>query len=139
MGSQLQIEIAMRSQLGEIADVIERLRSDPEVLDRICGREAAFLIAMREALANAVTHGKRHDGFRKVYVQYTCEPDNSLSILIRDEGDGFDPTEVLIAKDIGQDTSRGIYLMTSCMDEVQFRRNGTEVYMRMTAYQDPSA
>ena len=139
MGSQLQIEIAMRSQLGEIADVIERLRSDPEVLARICGREPAFLIAMREALANAVTHGNRHDGFKKVYVQYTCEPDNSLSILIRDEGDGFDPTEALIPKDIGQDTSRGIYLMTSCMDEVQFRRNGREVYMRMTQHQDPSA
>jgi two-component sensor histidine kinase len=139
MASELQTEIAMRSQLGEIADVIERLRSDPEVLARICGREAAFLIAMREALTNAVTHGNRHNGFKKVYVQYTCEADNSLSILVRDEGDGFHPSEVPIPKDMGQDTGRGIYLMTSCMDEVQFRRNGTEVYMRMTAHQDPSA
>jgi two-component sensor histidine kinase len=139
MASELQTEIAMRSQLGEIADVIERLRSDPEVLARICGREAAFLIAMREALTNAVTHGNRHNGFKKVYVQYTCEADNSLSILVRDEGDGFHPSEVPIPKDMGQDTSRGIYLMTSCMDEVQFRRNGTEVYMRMTTHQDPSA
>jgi anti-sigma regulatory factor (Ser/Thr protein kinase) len=119
--------------------VIERLQSDPELVSRIRGREAAFVIAMREALANAVTHGNRHHGFKKVYVQYTCEPDNSLSILIRDEGDGFDSSEVPIPKDMGQDISRGIYLMTSCMDEVQFRRNGTEVYMRMTAHQDPSA
>ena len=139
MASELQPEIAMRSQLGEIAAVIERLRSDPEVLSRICGREAAFIIAMREALANAITHGNRHDGFKRVYVQYTCEPDNSLSILIRDEGDGFDPNDVPIPKDMGEDTRRGIYLMTSYMDEVQFRRDGTEVYMRMTAHQDPSA
>ena len=139
MARELQTEIAMRSQLGEIADVIERLRSDSEVLARICGREAAFLIAMREALANAITHGNRHDGFKKVYVQYTCEPDNFLSILIRDVGDGFDPNDVPIPKDMGEDTRRGIYLMTSCMDEVQFRRNGTEVYMRMSAHQDPSA
>ena len=139
MGGSLQTEIGMRSQLGEIADVIERLRSDPELLARICGREAAFVIAMREALANAVTHGNRHDGFKKVYVQYTCEPDNSLSILIRDEGNGFDPNDVPTPKDMGEDDRRGIYLMTSCMDEVQFRRNGTEVYMRMTAHQDPSA
>jgi anti-sigma regulatory factor (Ser/Thr protein kinase) len=139
MASELQIEITMRSQLGEIADVIERLRSDPELLSRIRGREAAFLIAMRESLANAVTHGNHHDGFKKVYVQYTFEPDNSLSILIRDEGDEFDPNDVLIPKDMGEDTRQGIYLMTSCMDEVQFRRNGTEVYMRMTAHQDPSA
>ena len=139
MINELRTEIAMRSQLGEIADVIERLQSDPELVSRIRGREAAFVIAMREALANAVTHGNRHDGFKKVYVQYTCEPDNSLSILIRDEGDGFDSSEVPIPKDMGEDTRRGIYLMTSYMDEVQFRRNGTEVYMRMTAQQDPSA
>ena len=139
MVNELRTEIAMRSQLGEIFDVIERLRSDPELVSRIRGREAAFVIAMREALANAVTHGNHHDGFKKVYVQYTCEPDNSLSILIRDEGDGFDSSDVPIPKDMGEDTRRGIYLMTSYMDEVQFRRNGTEVYMRMTAHQDPSA
>jgi anti-sigma regulatory factor (Ser/Thr protein kinase) len=139
MGGQLQTEIAMRSQLGEIADVIERLRSDPELLSQIYGREAPFHIAMREALANAVTHGDRHDGFKKVYVQYACEPDNSLSILVRDEGDGFDPNDLPIPKDMGEDSRRGIYLMTSCMDEVQFRRNGTEVYMCTTAHQDPSA
>jgi len=106
MASELQTEITMRSQLGEIADVIERLRSDPEVLARICGR-AALLIAMREALANAVTQRNRHNGFKKVYVQYTCEPDNSLSILIRDEGDGFDPSNVPIPKDMGEDSRRG--------------------------------
>jgi anti-sigma regulatory factor (Ser/Thr protein kinase) len=137
LANQLQTEITMGSQLGEIAAVIERLRSDPELRSRIYGREAAFLIAMREALANAVTHGNHHDASRKVYVQYICEPDGSVSILIRDEGDGFDPSDVPIPNDMGEDSRRGIHLMTSCMDEVQFRRNGTEVYMRMTKHQDP--
>jgi serine/threonine-protein kinase RsbW len=139
MANQLHTEITMGSQLSEIAAVIERLRSDPELLSRIHGREAAFLIAMREALVNAVTHGNRHDTSRKVYVQYSCESDDSLSILIRDEGDGFDPSSVPIPKDLGEDSKRGIHLMTSCMDEVQFRRNGKEVYMRMTGYQDSEA
>jgi anti-sigma regulatory factor (Ser/Thr protein kinase) len=136
MANQLQTEITMRSQLGEIAAVIERLRSDPELRSRILGREAAFLIAMWEALTNAITHGNHHDASRKVSVQYTCELDHSLSIVIRDEGDGFDPNDVSIPKDMGEDSNRGIHLMTSCMDEVQFRRNGTEVYMRMTRHQD---
>jgi anti-sigma regulatory factor (Ser/Thr protein kinase) len=135
MANQLQPEIAMGSQLGEIAGVIERLRSDPQLLSRIHGREAAFLIAMREALVNAVTHGNRYDVSRKVYVQYTCEPEDSLSIVIRDEGDGFDPTRVSIPKDLREDRRRGIHLMTSYMDEVQFRRSGTEVYMRMIGHQ----
>jgi anti-sigma regulatory factor (Ser/Thr protein kinase) len=135
----VQTEITMASQLSDIATVIERLRSDQEVLSRIHGREAAFLIAMREALVNAVTHGNRHDTSRAVYVQYVCEPDNSLSIVIRDEGDGFDPSSVPIPKDLGEDRRRGIHLMTSCMDEVRFRRNGTEVYMRIAAHQNPEA
>ena len=139
MANQLPTEITMASQLSEIATVIEWLRSDPELSSRIHGREAAFLIAVWEALVNAVTHGNRHDTSRKVYVQYACESDDSLSILIRDEGDGFDPSIVPIPKDMGQDSKRGIHLMTSCMDEVQFRRNGTEVYMRMTGHQDPDA
>jgi anti-sigma regulatory factor (Ser/Thr protein kinase) len=139
MANQLHTEITMGSQLSEVAAVVERLRSDPELLSRIHGREAAFLIAMREALVNAVSHGNRHDPSRTVYVQYVCEPDNSLSIVIRDEGDGFDPSSVLIPKDLGEDRNRGIHLMTSYMDEVQFRRNGTEVYMRMTGHQDSDA
>ena len=137
MANQLPTEITMASQVGEIATVIERLRSDPQVSSRIQGREAAFLIAVREALMNAVTHGNRRDSSRKVYVRCNCEPDDSLLISIRDEGDGFDPSSVPIPKDTGGDQRRGIHLMTSFMDEVQFRRNGTEVYMRMTGHQDP--
>jgi serine/threonine-protein kinase RsbW len=139
MANQLHTEITMGSQLTEIAAVIERLRSDPALLSPTHGRDVAFQIAMREALVNAVTHGNRHDPSRTVYVQYICEPDNSLSIVIRDEGDGFDPSSVPMPKDLGKDRRRGIHLMTSCMDEVQFRRNGTEVYMRIAAHQDPEA
>jgi anti-sigma regulatory factor (Ser/Thr protein kinase) len=139
MANQLPTEITMASQLGDISTVIESLRSDPELSSRIHGREAAFLIAMREALVNAITNGNRHDTSRTVYVQYVCEPDDSLSIMIRDEGDGFDPSNVPIPKNLGEDRRRGIHLMTSCMDEVQFRRSGTEVYMRIAAHQDPEA
>jgi len=67
MANQLPIEITMASQLGEIATVIERLRSDPELSSRIQGREAAFLIAMREAPANAVTRGNRQDTSGQVF------------------------------------------------------------------------
>ena len=79
MANQLPTEITMRSQLSEIAGVIERLRSDPELLSRINGREGAFLIAMREALVNAVTHGNCHDTSRKVHVQYVCEGSTTSS------------------------------------------------------------
>lgn len=139
MAHRVRTEITMGSQLGEVATVIERLRSDPELSSRIHGREAAFLMAMREALVNAVTHGNRHEPSKQIYVRYSCEPDNSLLISIRDEGDGFNPSSFPMPRDLGEDTGWRIYLMTSCMDEVQYRKNGTEVHMRMTGHQGPEA
>jgi anti-sigma regulatory factor (Ser/Thr protein kinase) len=136
MANQLPTEITMRSQLSEIAAMMERRRSDPELLSRINGREAAFQISMWDGLTNAASHGNRHDASKRVYVHYTCEPDGSLSIIIRDEGGRFNPNDVPIPKDMGEDSGCGMHLMASYMDDVQFRRNGTEVYMRMTGHQD---
>jgi anti-sigma regulatory factor (Ser/Thr protein kinase) len=110
MAHQLPTKITTRSQLSEIAAAIERLRSDPKLLSRINGREGAFLIAMREALVNAVIHGNHHDDSKKVYIQYTCEPNDSMSIVIRDEGAGFDPKDVPVPKDMGEDSKRGCIL-----------------------------
>jgi anti-sigma regulatory factor (Ser/Thr protein kinase) len=84
------------------------------------------------------SHGDRNEPSRKVYVRWTCEPDGALSILIRDEeGNGFNPGDIATSKDIGGDQNRGIRLMRSCMDDIQFRNNGTEVYMRINARQRP--
>jgi hypothetical protein len=49
MADELPTEITMASQLAEIAPVMERLQSDPEMRSRIDGREAAFQISMWEA------------------------------------------------------------------------------------------
>jgi len=116
--------------------MVEKLRSDPELRSRIDGREAAFCIAIWEALANAITHGNHNDPSRKVYVRCAFEPD-ALSIEIRDEGIGFDQENVAAPEDVGEDRSRGIPLMRSCMDEVQFRNHGTEIYMRMNRRRRP--
>jgi anti-sigma regulatory factor (Ser/Thr protein kinase) len=128
-------EIAMESRLSLIPATIEKLRSNPELRSRLDGRNSVFYIAMSEALANAVTHGNRNAPSTKIYVRWTCEPDGALLILIRDEGNGFDPEEVAAPKDVGEDRNRGIPLMRSFMNDVQFRNNGTEVYMRMNGPQ----
>jgi serine/threonine-protein kinase RsbW len=130
-------EIAMESRLSLIPATIEKLRSIPELRSCLDGRNSAFYIAMSEALANAVTHGNRDEPSRRVYVRWACEPDGAVSILVRDEGNGFDPGNIATSKDIGEDRNRGISLMRSFMDDVQFRNNGTEVYMRMNGSQLP--
>jgi anti-sigma regulatory factor (Ser/Thr protein kinase) len=130
-------EIAMESRVSLIPAMIEQLRSNPGLRSRLDGRNSAFYVAMSEALANAVTHGNRNAPSTKGCVRWTCEPDGALLIVIRDEGNRFDPGNIATSKDIGEDRNRGIPLMRSFMDDVQFRKNGTEVYMRMNGPQRP--
>jgi anti-sigma regulatory factor (Ser/Thr protein kinase) len=117
-------DIEMESRLSMIPAIIEKLRSD-----RNC--DPAFYITMSEALVNAVTHGNRNARSRKVFVRWTCDPDGALSIVIRHEGNRFDPG------DIGEDWNRRIPLMRSFMGDVQFRNSGTEAYMRTNGPQRP--
>ena len=130
-------EIVMESRSSLIPATIEKLLSDSELQSRLSGRESAFRIAVSEALANAVTHGNHNQPSKRVFIRYSCEPNDALSVLIRDEGLGFDPGNVSAPTDVGEDRNRGIYLMKSCMDEIQFRNNGTEVYMRVNGRQRP--
>ncbi len=125
----------MESRLVAIPALIEKLYSDPEVSARIKGREADFLVATREALVNAVVHGNRSDVSRKVFIRCICEADGALSIVIRDEGSGFDPNRIPERKNMSEDLGRGIQLIVSSMDEVGFRKNGTEICMRIARRQ----
>jgi anti-sigma regulatory factor (Ser/Thr protein kinase) len=129
-------EIAMESRLSLIPAMAEKLRSDPELRSRIDGRETAFCVAVSETLANAITYGNHNDPAKKVYIRCTFEPD-ALSIVIRDEEIGCNPEEVVAPRDVGEDRKRGISLMRSCLDEIQFRNHGTEIYMRMNGHQRP--
>ena len=132
MTDSVQTEVTTGSRLSEMSVLIQRLRSDPELLSRIRGREVDFLIAMREALANAVTHGNQSDASKRVFVSYACEANETLSIVVRNEGNGFDPIHLLLPNEIREDQNRGISLIRSSMDEVEFRKQGTEIYMRIT-------
>ena len=97
------------------------------------GTETDIELALREALLNAVIHGNHEDPHKYVYLTMFCIANGEVSIMIRDEGAGFearfvpDPT----APENRMSThGRGIYLMRALMDEVSFEQGGTVVYMR---------
>jgi anti-sigma regulatory factor (Ser/Thr protein kinase) len=131
MANTLRKQITMQSRLDDIPAMIEKLRLDPTLESCIEGRESAFTVAMQEVLANAIVHGNHSEVSRKVRVRYICDPGHALSILICDEGDGFEPSSISGPKTTEIDRGIGIHLMKASMDVVQFRKNGTETYMRM--------
>ncbi len=83
-----------------------------------------ILMALREALANAIKHGNGQDMTKRVHLEMDVK-DHTLKIRIRDEGIGFDPANVadpLAPENRFKTSGRGIFYMKTFMDEVRFSR-----------------
>jgi hypothetical protein len=60
------------------------------LLSGIRGRQADLPIARRAPLV-AFTHGNQYDASKSVFVFYACEANETLSIVMQAERDGFNP------------------------------------------------
>jgi serine/threonine-protein kinase RsbW len=100
-----------------------------------CAKGSAFEIetAIREALANAVVHGCKNDASKTVQISVGCDEARGMVIVVRDPGSGFDPRSLpspIQGQRLYAESGRGIYLINRLMDEVRFRKGGTEIWMR---------
>jgi len=123
----------MLSEIKGISPLVERLMRLIEGSRCVAGEEPGVELALEEALDNAVVHGNRMDRQKLVHVLCRCEPGRGISVVVKDQGQGFDPSAVpdpTAPENIGAEHGRGIWLMKSVMDEVSFERGGTEVRMR---------
>lgn len=83
-----------------------------------------ILMALREALANAIKHGNGQDLAKRVHLEMDVTA-ATLKIRIQDEGVGFDPEEVedpLAPENRLKTSGRGIFYMKTFMDDVRFRQ-----------------
>jgi serine/threonine-protein kinase RsbW len=129
----LHLELSMKSEIDAISPFVDDLMVKIREYHCDPGSEFAIELALREALANAVLHGNREDSRKKVHVCCDCEQESGISLVIRDEGAGFDPGGVpdpLAPENLGAEHGRGILLMKQFMDEIHFEQGGTEVHMR---------
>jgi serine/threonine-protein kinase RsbW len=91
-------------------------------------------IAARECMVNAVVHGNRYNARKKVQVKIS-RTDDRITIVIADEGGGFDPASVpdpLANENLLRFSGRGVMLMRAFMDEFTVsprEPKGTEVRM----------
>jgi serine/threonine-protein kinase RsbW len=139
-GSFFEIEAWMPSEIKAISPLVNRLMRLIEGSRCVIGEEPAVELALWEALSNAVVHGNRMDGHKLVQVRCRCDLGNGVSLVVNDQGQGFDPNAVpnpLSAENLSADHGRGIWLMKVAMDEVSFERGGTEVHMRKAPARGP--
>lgn len=97
-------------------------------------------MALRECMVNAVVHGNCYNEKKKVQLRLADSP-GRLAITIRDEGEGFDLSDVpdpLAEENLLKQSGRGILLIRAFVDEFSVSRvspHGTEV--RMVKYLQP--
>jgi serine/threonine-protein kinase RsbW len=134
--SILEIDSWMPSHIQAISPLVDRLMLLIEGSQCIPGEEPDVELALREALANAVVHGNQKDGEIKVHIRCRCGPGNEVSIVVTDQGKGFDfrnfASDSLTPEHAGEH-GHGIRLMKAYMDDVSFERGGSEVHMRKRA------
>jgi serine/threonine-protein kinase RsbW len=133
----VELHQSLASRAADISPFVEQLMRFIKLFMSRLGiaREAEeeIEIAVLEALANAVIHGNNENPEKKVHLTCRCSMDGEVSIVVRDEGEGFDsqavpdPTEL---RGLLLSHGRGLYLMRTLMDEVSFAENGTVVRMR---------
>lgn len=105
----------------------ESLGLDEEDLHRVG-------MSVRECMVNAVVHGNCYNARKKVKVRIGKSPER-LTIIIRDEGEGFDLQNLpdpLAEDNLLRHSGRGLLLIQAFMDEFQIRAaepKGTEVMM----------
>lgn len=85
-----------------------------------------IMIAVTEAVNNAIKHGNSGNRSKNVYLSLFLE-DSLIKFIVKDEGTGFnyeslpDPTA---PDNLQKPGGRGIFLMKHLSDEVEFKDNG---------------
>ena len=129
-GPTIYVSLTMRSEIEAISPLVDRLMPLIRASYCISGDDGDIEVALREALANAVLHGNKRDIRKKVHVSCRIRRGKRLSIVIRDEGNGFDPAKIpdpTAVDNVNSENGRGIRLMKMFMDAVSFEQGGCEV------------
>lgn len=92
-----------------------------------------ILLAVTEATTNAMIHGNKCDTTKSVKISAKLE-NSALTIVVKDEGHGFDPGIVpdpTKPENLLKDSGRGLYLMRIYMDELKYNvtPSGTETVL----------
>lgn len=88
-------------------------------------------LALEEALVNAIKHGNGMDPGKQVHVDCSFT-DDRVTIVIEDEGTGFDVTEVpdpTMEENLDKPGGRGIMLMRSFMNQVEYNDAGNRLVL----------
>ncbi len=132
-------EVNEITQKMEFNSSISNIAKIEELIDKVCDTHhitedyyGNILIALTEAVNNAIVHGNHLDSSKKVSLCYETK-NNQVCFIVKDEGKGFDFTKIpdpTIPQNINKLNGRGVFLMRLLADEVVFEENGSKVKLK---------
>ncbi|CAN5792717.1 hypothetical protein BH11BAC7_BH11BAC7_02090 [soil metagenome] len=131
-------EEMIREQKISFPSVADNIGLVEKLINEICAAYGIsedhygnILVAVTEAVNNAMQHGNKLDPGKKVNLSFLAN-DASLSFEVTDQGPGFDyqnlpdPTN---PENIEKPHGRGVFLMRHLADKVEFSDNGRSVLL----------
>ena len=128
----------MNSISIQVPSIMENIRMIESFIDNAKDRYhldddiyGNIMIAVTEAVNNAIKHGNSNDKGKNVHLSLSLE-ESMIKFVIKDEGTGFDylnlpdPTS---PENLEKPGGRGIFLMKHLSDEVEFKDAGREVIL----------
>jgi anti-sigma regulatory factor (Ser/Thr protein kinase) len=128
----LRVRVMLAAERKSVDPVVQQVMEAIRELSCVNGKADAIELALQEALANAVVHGAKEDPSKVVECIVACDEERGVLIIVRDPGEGFDPGAIpacTMGENLYSNHGRGIFLINQLMDEVKFRKNGTEIHM----------
>lgn len=124
-----KLEISISSEISNIVKVENFIESFVEYFQLPPDLFGKISLAVIEAVNNAILSGNRR--IPEKLVTLTAErTDNKFRVTVSDEGEGFDYTDIpdpTLPDNINKVTGRGLFLMKTLSDELNFGNNGATV------------
>jgi serine/threonine-protein kinase RsbW len=129
--TELGLNLTLESNLKNIAEVetyVQQVFKEFRIDESLFGN---ILIAITEAVSNAIIHGNQAKSNKKVHIT-TVVASNKVSFTIEDEGTGFNPHNLpdpTAPENLLTPGGRGVFLMQQLSDKVTFSEGGSIVQL----------
>lgn len=128
--------VLMEAQKLELESTIDSLKEVEKLVDQVCTDYKVnedfygnILIAVTEAVNNAIIHGNKQNPQKKYSVTFNPKEDQII-FSVSDQGEGFDfnnlpdPTD---PENLEKPNGRGVFLMKNLADKIEFEDSGRKV------------
>ncbi len=126
---QVRIQIpSLVENIRVVESFIDNSKETFHIEDDIYGN---IMVAVTEAVNNAIRHGNKFDKDKNVELALTVD-NNRVTFEVEDQGTGFDYTNLLdptAPENLENPGGRGIFLIRHLADEVEFSKDGRCVHL----------